>query len=100
MVPYILLVIIASRGEGVPRVQGCGAPWAKNERTSDQKTEKYVQKGIPKSMPKKECRKMTPKGSKIMQKLMPTYEIVHTFSKKAKTLQTFCCPIENVVLGM
>ena len=52
-----------------------------------------------KSMPKK-CRKLMPKGSKMMPKWMPKSMNFHTFPKKAKTLQTLCFPIYFDVLGM
>ena len=45
-------------------------------------------------MPKK-YRKFMPKGAKIMPKGMPKSMIFHTFSKKAKTLQTLCFPINR-----
>ena len=50
-------------------------------------------------MPKK-YRKLMPKGSKMMPKWMPKSMNFHTFSKKAKTLQTLCFPIYFNVLGM
>ena len=64
----------------------------KNPSSCDLFTIFGIQKGIRKSMPKK-YGKICQKVPKMRPKWMPKPLIVHTFSKKAKTVETICFTI-------